>query len=179
MSVIPWVITGWVAVFALVRELRVRKREALTSAATLAAASIVRRTDEQADFQKRRADEFFGIIEGILGERDQWKTMYYKMSQQAGVAQAWLLRELSTSVLRSNRYAEVLREKGVNVQKVAIDPALKTIVEEFGGRHPSAGDSVIASPTLDDANRARDRFALEEKQMAEASKGTAEPILPG
>src|SRR5258706_6364892 len=67
-----------------------------------ASTSAVTRADEaskaagvlvaEATLQKRRADEFFAIIQGVEGERDTWQRFYRQSSQHAGAAQAWLIR---------------------------------------------------------------------------------------
>jgi hypothetical protein len=85
-----------------------------------------------ADFQQRRADEFFSIIQGIEVERDTWRRFFEKSSHHAGVAQAWLLRELTEAVQRANTYAEALRKLGHQVRGIDVNPALKEVVEEFG-----------------------------------------------
>jgi hypothetical protein len=88
---------------------------------------------DQADLQQRRADEFFGIIQGIEVERDTWRGFYAKSSHHAGVAQAWLIRDLSNLVIVANRLAARLREKGEKVPPIHLDKALQQIVDEFTG----------------------------------------------
>jgi hypothetical protein len=85
-----------------------------------------------ADFQQRRADEFFSIIQGIETERDTWRRFFEKSSHHAGVAQAWLLRELAEAVQRANAYAGALRKLGHQARDIDVNPALKEVVEEFG-----------------------------------------------
>jgi hypothetical protein len=113
----------------------------------------------RADLHERRAGEFFGIIEGVEKERDTWQRLYRDSSQMAGVAQAWLLRDLSSSVRAANVYAERLRAKGEKVMNVQVDPRLSDLVEEFGGQHVSpptgsesgAGEKVARAPGMEAA----------------------------
>jgi hypothetical protein len=84
------------------------------------------------DRHMRRADEFFNIIQGIEAERDTWKKFYDRASHHAGVAQAWLLRDLHEAVQRANSYAEALRALGKKASDITVSPQLKEIVDEFG-----------------------------------------------
>jgi biopolymer transport protein ExbB/TolQ len=90
---------------------------------------------EMAKTEKRRADEFFTIIEGVEKERDTWQKLYQTSSYQSGVAQAWLLRDLSASVRVANDYAQRLRTLGEHVPQVGVDPRLTDVLAEFGETH--------------------------------------------
>lgn len=142
------------AVVALLHQ-RAHLRAAL-DAAEMAARSIGAAADTlagEAKLQKRRADEFFGIIEGVEKERDLWQGMYRKSSHAAGVAQAWLLRDLGRAVKLGNAYAARLREKGERVDQIQVDPGLEKAVEEFSGVHVTGAPT---PPQLDAAGKARE-----------------------
>jgi hypothetical protein len=118
----------------------------------------------EAKLQKRRADEFFGIIEGVEKERDQWQALYRRSSQAAGGAQAWLIRDLTNAVQRGNAYAKLLHEKGVRVDPIAVDPALSKAIEEFAGQH-------VASPEVPQTAALATAQKV-EKALSEQSIGT-------
>jgi hypothetical protein len=95
---------------------------------------------------ERRASEFFGIIEGIEKERDTWQRFYRESSQAAGVAQAWLMRDLQRVVRVSNGLAAELQKLGKQAPIVQADPALASFIEEFDGSHVSTPQEVPKAP---------------------------------
>ena len=127
------------------RSLRRRLAEA-TSVATAAGA--------RASMEGRRAKEFFSIIEGLEQERDIWLKLYNESTHHSGVAQAWLLRDLSGAVQRANAFARELRTHGVSVKDVKIDPALTDVLAEFGHRHGDpASTGVQTAPGMEAAQK--------------------------
>jgi hypothetical protein len=94
---------------------------------------------DRANLHERRAKEFFGIIEGVEKERDTWQKLYQTSSHQSGVAQAWLLRDLSATVRVANDYAQKLRAQGEHVPQVGVDPRLGDVLTEFSELHMKPG----------------------------------------
>jgi len=88
-------------------------------------------TERQRDMQRRRADEFFGLIQGVEAEADMWRKLYRRGMSQAGVAQNWLIRDLSEVVRAANAYAARLRKHGEKVLSVQVSPELKRFIEDF------------------------------------------------
>jgi hypothetical protein len=84
--------------------------------------------------QKKRADEFFAIIEGVEGEAQTWRQMYRRDMASGNAAQSWLFRELGTAVVQGNRYAEELRRRGVMVRDLTVSPELQAVVGELTER---------------------------------------------
>lgn len=82
--------------------------------------------EQQHAYQKRRADDLFGIIDGVCKERDGIWLMYRTSAQQAGVAQSWLFRELHAAHAIANRYRQ---QDGK--PPLAMPEQLKGLVEEF------------------------------------------------
>jgi biopolymer transport protein ExbB/TolQ len=101
---------------------------------------------DMARTEERKAKEFFGIIEGIERERDTWQALYRQSSQAAGVAQAWLMRDLSQAVGQANAYAARLRALGQKAPGVNIDPQLRTVLEDFGVTHVSGEPATQPDP---------------------------------
>jgi len=99
----------------------------LASAAQKAAGEL----GELATLHARRATEFFTIIEGVERERDGWHAFYRDSSHAAGVAQAWLARELQRVVTEANALVAQLKTLGKAVRVVEIDPALTGVLEDF------------------------------------------------
>ncbi len=127
------------------RSLRRRLAEA-TAVATAAGA--------RASIEGRRAMEFFSIIAGLEQERDIWLKLYNESTHHSGVAQAWLLRDLSGAVQRANAFARELRTHGVAVKDVKIDPALTDVLAEFGHRHgEGANTGVQTAPGMEAAQK--------------------------
>lgn len=117
------------------------------------------------DNQKRRADRFFELMEGIVAERDQWESIYKQQSRAAGGAQAMLLLALHNAVEQSNRLVKALRERGVETRDLSIDPALETTVKEFAARHPS-GAQIARAPGLEAASRIQAEYLTETAKTA-------------
>lgn len=108
----------------------------------------------RAAHEGRRAAEFFSIIAGLESERDIWLKLYNESAHHSGVAQAWLLRDLSGAVQRSNAFAAELRKHGVAAKDVKIDPSLTDVLAEFGHRHgPDANTDVETAPGMEAARK--------------------------
>ena len=75
-------------------------------------------------YQKRRGDEFFGIISGLEGEAEQWRRLYGTFLGQASNAQSWLLRELERITKMANARGERLRDLGQDIKDIAVPPEL-------------------------------------------------------
>jgi len=155
LQLLNWILTGvvilmamafaalWKVATARIGELRraldqtaLAAREAQESSGKLA---------EMALLHERRASEFFGIIAGVEKERDGWQKLYRESSQQAGVAQAWLVRDMGRVIQAGNRYAQRLREHGEKAPAVDVDPQLKQVVEEFAGTHALGHPEVVST----------------------------------
>lgn len=89
------------------------------------------REEREARFQRRRAGEFFAIIEGVEGERDTWKRMWRDTQQTSSAAQQWLLRDLERAVLVANGYAARLRRLGEKAEAVRMAKDLEQILEHW------------------------------------------------
>lgn len=110
-------------------------------------------TGERARTHERRADEFLSIIRGIETERDTWQRFYFESSRQSGVAQNWLLRDLSGAVQRANIYAAELRKHGVKVKDITVDPSLTEVLSEYGEHHPADGKNVERAAGVTEAEK--------------------------
>lgn len=97
-----------------------------------------------ATLHERRATEFFGIIESVEKERDGWQRFYRESSHAAGVAQAWLVRDMTRLIQIANGHAERLRAKGENAPPVDVDPRLREVVEDFSVAHASGKPEVTS-----------------------------------
>ena len=102
-----------------------------TSELATAAQKAAGELGEMATFHERRASEFFAIIEGVERERDGWYAFYRTSSHAAGVAQAWLARELQRVISEANVMSSQLKTLGRAAPTVAIDPALTGVLEDF------------------------------------------------
>lgn len=113
---------------------------------------------DQATRQKRRADEFFGIIEGVEQEADTWRKMWKEGMQKAGVAQGWLLRDLDLALRRANVYANRLRQHGEKVEDEALDPKLGELLKELTDTRALPADrkveAVKAAAAVQNADKA-------------------------
>lgn len=101
---------------------------------------------EMARTEKRRADEFFGIIAGVERERDTWQRFYRESSHAAGVAQAWLVRDLGRTVAQANAYAARLRALGQQAHPVNVDPSLQEVLDEFSAAHAPSKTEIATLP---------------------------------
>lgn len=112
-----------------VRRLRAATRHAEREQQMAYAA--LEQAQRQRDMHQRRADEFFELIRGVEGEADTWRRLYRKGMSQAGVAQNWLLRDLSEVVRLGNAYAARLRKHGEKAPSVQVHPDLKRFIDDF------------------------------------------------
>jgi hypothetical protein len=106
---------------------------------------------EMARTEERKAREFFGIIEGVERERDTWQKFYRESSHAAGVAQAWLMRDLARTIGQANAYAARLRAVGQQAQAVNLDPNLQDVLEEFSLAHTADKPDAPPAPGPDSA----------------------------
>lgn len=104
-----------------------------------------------AETERRKAREFFDIIEGVEKERDTWQRFYRESSQAAGVAQAWLMRDLARIAGQANAYAARLRELGHKAPPVDVDPSLQEVLEDFSVKHAPGTQDVPRAPGADSA----------------------------
>ncbi len=101
---------------------------------------------EMARTEERKAKEFFDVIAGIEKERDGWQKFYRSSSHAAGVAQSWLMRDLSRVVAQANTYAGRLQTLGQKVQTVQVDPRLQEVLEDFSLEHAGGKQDVVTAP---------------------------------
>jgi cell division septum initiation protein DivIVA len=106
---------------------------------------------EMARTEERKAREFFGIIEGVERERDTWQKFYRESSHAAGVAQAWLMRDLARTIGQANVYAARLRALAQQAPAVNLDPNLQDVLEEFSVTHAAAPPDAPPAPVLGSA----------------------------
>jgi chromosome segregation ATPase len=115
-------VVGWVLfVAALTVVFRLRRRcervqasyDALDAASGRAVHEIdelreeVERTRDQRDEAARQRQELFERISGFLGERDQWRELYYTQVREHGNAQALMMRNLE----RYERHCQATRAR--------------------------------------------------------------------
>ncbi len=136
----------WRTALSRIGQLRL-ERDAANQALTQVGA-VADQLADQARLQERRASEFFGIIEGVEKERDNWQRLYRESSQAAGVAQAWLARDLGRVVQIANVLADRLRSKGETVPKITVDPQLTQVVDEFAEKHGNPRPEVTGTSGL-------------------------------
>lgn len=118
-------------VLLVVRNRQLRDALARTSELAGSAQLAAGELGEMAKLHERRASEFFAIIEGVERERDGWQAFYRNSSRAAGVAQAWLARELQRVVAEANRLTAQLRELGKPAAVIEVDPALTGVLDDF------------------------------------------------
>jgi hypothetical protein len=114
---------------------------------------------ELAKLHARRATEFFGIIEGVERERDDWQAFYRNSSRAAGVAQGWLARELQRVVTEANGLGSELKKLGKQVRVIEVDPALTGVLEDFnvhseGKNEVPHAEGMAAAQRLEDGRAA-------------------------
>jgi hypothetical protein len=128
MDLIHWAATvvGALGAAALVRTRADAKRyqkAALQNADDLGLAlSALGELRGDRDRMKRHKEEFFGIIEGLEKERDQWRKLYELNAGLAGNAQQWLFRAVERLHVIANAYA-----KKLGLPAVPSDPSLDTL----------------------------------------------------
>jgi hypothetical protein len=182
MTLNDWLLVALTVMLAeqLYRNRRINKRRLEQSA--LLAKTIKERVDaetvatlamERAEMHRRRATEFFEVIQGIEKERDTWCALYKESSRGAGVAQAWLARDLARAIQMANVYGKRLREKGDPVPQIQPDPALAEVVRVFAETHPGAAE-VPRAP----GSAAVEGIEAKILQDADVSGRTAEPATP-
>ncbi len=106
-----------------------------------------------ATLHERRASEFFSIIAGIEKERDGWQKFYQDSSHAAGVAQAWLARDLQRVLDASNRMAAKLRELGQQAPALRVDPGLEAVLNHFSEIHGSGKSTLPRAPGMEAAEK--------------------------
>lgn len=78
------------------------------------------------ELQKKRADELFSSIDGIIGERDGWIKLYHSMSASNSVAQGMMMREIS-------RIAQIYaRDTG---KEMKLDPSLADVHSSWASEY--------------------------------------------
>lgn len=187
---IPIALVGWalfvvalVAAFTL-RRRRDRLRQVLDGYDEAAKTAVheldemrdeVDRTRQQRDEADRRRQELFERIEGFLGERDQWRELYYTQVSEHGAAQALMMRNLGAyehhcqAVRNRVRKARTLEEaQEAAAKKPPVDyRTLEVIAREFVQSHLGAEEG------------AAERLArLKERVDAQAAPAAAEAQLP-
>jgi hypothetical protein len=106
-----------------------------------------------ATLHERRASEFLSIISGIEKERDGWQKFYQDSSHAAGVAQAWLARDLQRVLDASNRMAAKLRVLGQSVADVRADPGLEAVLAHFTEVHGPGQATLPRAPGMEAAEK--------------------------
>lgn len=138
-ALVTWIVTVTVmglVVYRLWRLLRSRDSHraeleraeaAMTEAAerTSALGVVVDRLREQVANEKRRANELFDRIEGVLRERDKWRDLYFEQATQHGAAQEMLFGELQAMANR-------LRKAGVDPTP---NPRLQAVMAAYRDEH--------------------------------------------
>jgi hypothetical protein len=161
MDWIHWTATGVGALgaMALIRARaeakRERKASLLASSDLGLALSALGELREDRDRMKRHKAEFFGIIEGLEKERDQWRKLYETNAGLAGNAQQWLFRAVDRLHAIANVYAKALGKPAV-----PSDPSLDVLKAALG-----------EAPALPEA-AAGASAALEAKERQDAEVGS-------
>ncbi len=87
----PWRLFAW----------RSRKRELEAAVRTVETASeefsraqgATLEIEAALEREQRKSREYFAVIEKVIAERDEWRTMYFQQSREHGIAQDMMLRE--------------------------------------------------------------------------------------
>lgn len=74
---------------------------------------------------ERKRLEVIGMVDGILNERDEWKTLYVRHASEHGAAQSMLMRE------RDN----LMRQLKSAGRKAKTDPVIDAVVGKFEQEH--------------------------------------------
>lgn len=96
---------------------------------------------------KRKAFEYFGLIEGVCAERDQWKRLYFQEAHMHGNAQQLLFSQLGSVV---EQYRRIHPEH--RLPKVS--SAVETVLNEYAEHHPTKNPpapALAAAPTVVEA----------------------------
>lgn len=155
---------GWVATALVVcawtyRELRVRRLQStgdvvvsrvldqLDEAMELAAC-LTRDHDamrESVEREKKRGDDYFATIEGVVAERDARMKMYYAQVTEHGAAQAMLLRQIESLMKQYQR--------ATNGKLPKLNPAVELVTKEFQANH--------VAPALAEAQETQDKSGMQ------------------
>lgn len=136
-----WVVAVVLGLVLLGREVRARRggqhgRAAVDGVLTqfdealALAAQLTRDHDamrESVERERRRAEEYLAIIEGVIAERDARMKLYYEQATEHGAAQALLLRQIESLV---KQYQSVTSGK-----MPRLNPAVEEVTREFTARH--------------------------------------------
>lgn len=106
---------------------RYRKASLLAAEDLGVALTALREIREDRDRVQRHKAEFFGIIEGLEKERDQWRKLYETNAGLAGNAQQWLFRAVERLHTIANAYAKALGKPAV-----PSDPTLDSLRQALG-----------------------------------------------
>jgi biopolymer transport protein ExbB/TolQ len=168
------IVIGMVGVLVLYilkvrRASRLREEVSSLHRSVVAACQAAKAAKEAADklgalatLHERRASEFFSIIAGIEKERDGWQKFYQDSSHAAGVAQAWLARDLQRVLDTSNRMAEKLRESGQAAPVLRADPGLEAVLNHFSEVHGPGRATLPRAPGMEAAEKVEKIILPEE-----------------
>ena len=79
--------------------------------------------------ESRKKDEYFAAIEGIVGERDRWRKLYYDEALFHSNAQQLLLRELHRLAAGYQR---------VTGKRAPLSATVARVISEYEEAHPTA-----------------------------------------
>jgi hypothetical protein len=99
--------------------------EALTLSSQLACDHDAMR--ESVEKERKRAEDYFSVIEGVTAERDARMRLYYAQATEHGAAQAMLLRQLESLVKQFQR--------ATNGKMPKLNPAVELVTREFHMNH--------------------------------------------
>lgn len=104
--------------------------------AKLGAQAARRDAEVECDRQKRRADEYFAKIEGIVQEANEARNGYIESAAQHGNAQSMMLREREQLILQYRGLAARFeKETKSPAPKPRINDAIEQVAADFRERH--------------------------------------------
>ncbi len=121
---------------------------------------VHRETKAETEMWKRKADDYFGLIESMEQQRDKWKEMWKTQSSEHMNAQAYLeaagevlKREISALLKMVN---EVRKEKGQPALALPLATSKKDVAVEYGKQLAKA---YAEAPPEIDMRKKRDEIA--------------------
>lgn len=100
---------------------------------------------ESVERERKRADEYFAIIDDAVAERDARMKLYYEQATEHGAAQAMLLRQLE-SLVRQYQHA-------TNGKMPKLNPAVEAVTREFRMNH--------VEPARDEKAKSQQKIGLD------------------
>lgn len=99
---------------------------------------------------RRRADEYFGKIDGCVREATQAKSLLIRTGAEHGAAQGLMLREIESLSIQYRRLSQLYREvagKPPPRPEPILDPRIQIVADEFREQHVTPYQSRPAPAT--------------------------------